>query len=192
MPDSVVKLQAIFEVCDRLGIDIFPAAVAQDVFIVPMLSWYNADFDVMDPYPDPLAPHDQHCKWPLDADSQVWRYMLKLNEAHLRHPYHGTVISFSHFLPSQGLPYSSHNKAAKAMGCEELDEQVRAIKVKSRAHVYGHSFRRHAQHDGGIMYVNHYHGQEGGEEERAPIFLLYNGKALVKTEVEIYDGVYRG
>jgi len=187
-PDSLAKLLAIFEACDELGVDVFPAAVAQDVFVLPLLSWYQAEFDVADPFPDPLAKHDQHCKWPLDADTQVWRYMLKLNEAHLRHPYHGTVISFSHFLPLQGLPFGSNNKAAKAMGCEEIDDQVRAIKVKSRAHVYGHSGRKHAQYDNGVMYVNHYHGQDGGEEDRAPVFLIYDGKALVRKEVEIYDG----
>jgi len=191
-PDSLSKLLAIFELCDELGVDIFPAAVAQDVFILPLLSWYHAGFDQHDPFPDPGAKFDQHCKWPLDAETQVWKYMLKLNEAHLRHPYHGTVISFSHFVPLQGLPISSFGKAAKAMGCEEIDDQVRTIQMRNRVHVYGHSYRKHAQYENGILYVNHYHGEEGGQEEKAPVFLIYDGNRIVKKQVEIYDGPIRG
>merc|ERR1712190_469840 len=130
--------------CDELGVDMFPAAITEDVFILPLFSWYHAEFDFPDPFPDPLSTADRHCKWPLDAETQVWKYMLKLNEGNLRHPYHGTVISLSHFLPLRSLPYSSFGKAAKSMGCEAIDEQIRAVKTKHQAHVYGHSYRRHA------------------------------------------------
>merc|ERR1711879_1138457 len=131
-PDSLAKLFAILEICDDLDVDMFPAAVAQDVFVVPLLSWYNAEFDSLDPYPDPLAEVDPLCRWPLDAETQVWKYMLKLNEAHLRHPYHGTVISFSHFLPLQALPFNPSGNAAKSMGCAELDEQIQSLSARNR------------------------------------------------------------
>ena len=193
-PDSLAKLLSFYDLCDELGVDMFPAAVAQDVFVVPLLSWYSVEFDQEDPFPDPVAEPDKSCRWPIDASTQVWKYMLKLNEAHLRHPYHSTVISFSHFLPLSGLPFASHGKAAKAMGCEELNEQVKALGGAQRAHVYGHASRKHWEKEDGVIYVNHHFGEEAGREERAPLLLLYDGKALGAgpgRETPIYDGPTR-
>lgn len=84
-------------------------------------------------------------------------------------------------------------KAAKATGCVDIDAQVRSINVKSnrKVHVYGHSPRAHAAHEEGILYVNHYHGDDGGKDERAPLFLIHDGKAIVQRTVEIYDGPIR-
>eukprot|EP00930_Biecheleria_cincta_P038380 TRINITY_DN26372_c0_g2_i1.p1 TRINITY_DN26372_c0_g2~~TRINITY_DN26372_c0_g2_i1.p1 ORF type:complete len:1307 (-),score=263.08 TRINITY_DN26372_c0_g2_i1:342-4262(-) len=190
-PDSLGKLLVLMETCDELGVDCFPSAISEDVFIVPMLSWYTAEFDDKDPFPDPNAQFDQQCKWPIDPETQVWKYMLKLNEAHLRKPYHGTVITFSHFLPSRNLPFAAHGRAVKAMGCEDLNEQVKGLKLRNRVHVYGHSHRHHCAYDEGILYVNHHHGLEGGREERAPIFMIHDGKAIVKKEHDIYSGPIR-
>jgi len=190
-PDSLAKLMGVFELCDELGVDIFPAAVSQDVFVLPLLSWYSAEFDEKDPFPDPNAPFDQQCRWPVDPETQVWKYMLKLNEAHLQHPYHGTVISFSHFLPSKSLPFIAHGKATKAMGCEELNDQVKSIRLRNRVHVYGHAQRPFSEYQDGILYVHHYHGIDGGKEERAPLFLVHDGKAIMKKPVEIYSGPLR-
>merc|ERR1719464_191637 len=103
-PDSMAKLFAIFDKCDELGIDVFPAPVCSGVYVVPLLSWYQAAFDEKDPFPNPNLNFDSRCKWPVDADEQLWKYMLKLNEAHIKWPYTGTVITFSHFLPRRGLP----------------------------------------------------------------------------------------
>merc|ERR1712056_56630 len=75
-PDSLCKLWAIMDLCDELDIDIFPAAICKDVYVVPLLSWYNAQFDERDPFPDPKAEHDKYAKWPMDVHQQVWRYML--------------------------------------------------------------------------------------------------------------------
>ncbi|CAE6925610.1 STIP1 [Symbiodinium natans] len=190
-PDSLAKLLGIMETCDELGVDCFPSAVCEDVFVVPLLSWYTAEFDEKDPFPDPNANFDHQCRWPLDPDTQVWKYMLKLNEAHLQHPYHGSVITFSHFLPSRSLPFASFGRAAKAMGCEDLNDQVKSIRLRNRVHVYGHSSRHFSQFEDGILYVNHYHGTEGGQAERSPLFLIHDGKAIVKREVDIYSGPMR-
>merc|ERR1712176_602756 len=113
--------------------------------------------------------------------------MLKLNEAHLRHPYHGTVFTLSHFLPRRSLPHSPYRKAAKSMGCEQLDSHVRTIQATNRIHVYGHSHLRHAAYDDGIMYVNYYHGADGGENERAPLFLIHDGQRVVNAKVPPRD-----
>merc|ERR1719277_1076414 len=99
LPDSFSKLWSILKACDELDIDTVPAAVGTGLFIVPLLSWYCATFDTKDPFPDPKLDENKHCKWPIDAEQQVWRYMLALNRVHLSNPFHGTVISFSHFVP---------------------------------------------------------------------------------------------
>jgi len=190
-PDSLAKLLGIMETCDELGVDCFPSAISEDVFVVPLLSWYTAEFDDKDPFPDPNANFDHQCRWPLDPETQVWKYMLKLNEAHLQHPYHGTVITFSHFLPSKDLPFSAFGRAAKAMGCEDLNDQVKSFRLRNRVHVYGHSSRHFSQYEDGILYVNHYHGTDGGQFERAPLFLVHDGKDIAKRQVEIYSGPTR-
>mmetsp|Transcript_168455 Transcript_168455/g.541311 ORF Transcript_168455/g.541311 Transcript_168455/m.541311 type:complete len:1401 (-) Transcript_168455:69-4271(-) len=189
-PDSFAKFLNILELCDELGVDVFPAAVAQDVFVVPLNSWYSADFDEDDPFPDPNSKTDQHCRWPI-PDTQIWRYMMRLNRAHVEHLYHGCVLSFSHFLPKQTLPHFAHGGLPKTTGCEALDEQVRALKGSRRVHVYGHAHRHHSEWDGGVLYVNHYHGEEGGKNDRASLMLIYDGKEVCRTPKETRDGAPR-
>lgn len=187
LADSFAKLMSVYEACDELGVDVFPAAVSQNMFVVPLLSWYTAEFDKADPFPDPRVEADKHCRWPM-PESQIWKYMLRMNAQHLQRPYHGTVISFSHFLPHTGLPHNAFNGGSKTMGCEGLEEQITALKGETRVHVYGHSTRRNVQRDGDIWYVNHYHGEEGGKEDQAPLMLLFDGKQMVKRPEKIYDG----
>lgn len=174
-PDSIAKLLSIFELCDELEVDIFPAAVCQGVFVVPMLSWYNVEFDVADPFPNTVSENvDSLCRWPIDKDLQVWKYMLKLNEVHLRHLYHGTVVTFSHFLPTTRLPMDRMGKGgAKVIGCEAIDEQLRA--VNSNVHIFGHTRRHHWATDRGVIYANHYHGLEGERSQQAQLLRVFNG-----------------
>jgi len=188
--DSFAKLVGLLEICDEVNIDVFPAAVCQDVFVVPMFSWYTSEFDSADPFPDPSSKVDQHCRWPI-PDTQVWKYMMKLNNVLLGHPFHSTVISFSHFLPNAGLPFPTYGSQVKTMGCEQLDEQVRALRGSQRVHVYGHSPRRHHEQLDGITYVNHYHGEDGGKSERSPVLMVYNGSRAVAMAEDIYDGPRR-
>eukprot|EP00439_Symbiodinium_sp_Y106_P078936 s790_g17.t1 len=68
------------------------------------------------------------------------------------------------------------------MGCEDLNDQVRSIRLRNRVHVYGHSSRHFSQFEDGILYVNHFHGTEGGQAERSPLFLVHDGKAIVVNE----------
>ena len=151
-PDSVAKLLAILEACDEIGVDTAPAPVSDGVFVAPLLSWYTAEFDVEDPFADPKAEADQACRWPIDRHEGVWRYMLKLNEAHLGFGRHGSVITFSHFLPRSDLPFHLGQRSVqKSMGCGQLEDQLRS--VQSRLHVYGHSRHAHAEaHDGAAQW----------------------------------------
>ena len=89
----------------------------------------------------------------MDQDVQLWKYMMKLNEPFLEIRGFDTVLTFSHFLPRQGLPFDKTRKnAVKAVGCDLIDEQARA--VKSKLHVYGHGRVRYAQMNSGVRYVS--------------------------------------
>lgn len=152
-PDSIAKINSIFEACDELGVDVFPAQVCQGLHVVPLMSWYNAEFDAKDPLPNGKVNADDRAKWPMDPDMQLWKYMLRLNEEHLKWPMMGTVISFSHFLPRQDLPLDPEAAGmVKTCGCTDIDAQVR--RIKSKVHVYGHTGVWHAQAHDGVKYVN--------------------------------------
>jgi len=181
-PDSFCKLWAIMDLCDELDVDMFPAAICKDVFVVPLLSWYNAAFDMKDPFPDPKAEHDKYSKWPIDQHGQVWRYMLRLNQESVNKPYHGMVITMSHFVPRQNLPMYRGEGALKAVGCTELDEQIRA--AKSSFHFYGHThYQNYSVHDG--VWYAHQMSEWDGEIGREPILCVFNGEAVCKELVPI-------
>eukprot|EP00811_Abedinium_folium_P033389 NODE_6356_length_1679_cov_9.160438.p2 GENE.NODE_6356_length_1679_cov_9.160438~~NODE_6356_length_1679_cov_9.160438.p2 ORF type:complete len:359 (+),score=83.98 NODE_6356_length_1679_cov_9.160438:349-1425(+) len=174
-PDSITKLLALFRNCDEIGIDIFPAAVGTGLFIVPLLSWYTPEFDMYDPFAAPNSTVDQHCEWPVERTTQVCRYMMRLNQAHLRHLYHGTVISFSHFLPRTELVRPNH-PLIKTMGCEEIDDQIRA--VGSQLHFFGHISKRATQGVKGVQYVNQYHGLPDSHDTNPPMVMIHDGVRL--------------
>lgn len=182
--DSFAKLWSIIEGCDEIDVDTFPAAVCHGVFIVPLLSWYNSAFDIKDPFPNPKLEPDKYCKWPIDADSQVWRYMLALNREHLGKPYHGTVISFSHFVPRASCPLWRGEAGLKKMsGCLELDEQVR--EVRSKLHVYGHTHLRAVKVDEGVTYVHQHLGFEQEHLSSEPIMCIFNGRTTCNEMVNV-------
>eukprot|EP00441_Pelagodinium_beii_P032545 CAMPEP_0197644736 /NCGR_PEP_ID=MMETSP1338-20131121/17613_1 /TAXON_ID=43686 ORGANISM="Pelagodinium beii, Strain RCC1491" /NCGR_SAMPLE_ID=MMETSP1338 /ASSEMBLY_ACC=CAM_ASM_000754 /LENGTH=1422 /DNA_ID=CAMNT_0043218181 /DNA_START=45 /DNA_END=4313 /DNA_ORIENTATION=+ len=180
-PDSLCKLWTILELCDKLGIDVAPAAISRGVYVVPLFSWYNAEFDVADPYPDPQLEHDRYAKWPMDAQHQVWRFMLAMNRAALEKPYHGTVITFSHFVPRSELPVSKEYALQKAAGCAELDEQLR--EARSTCHVYGHSSKKFGKVIDEVAYINAPHSGGGLEE---PLTCVFNGKELCSEIIGVH------
>jgi len=153
LADSLSKLFVIMEKCDEIGVDIFPAAICKGVFVFPLLSWYNAQFDTEQAsgYGQKAVYTDLLAKWAMDPATQVWKYMMKLNDAHLERPMPGTVITFSHFLPSTQLP-KLKSEDAKAMGCEDLEDHL--LLSKSQAHVYGHSKCRTVEEHGRICFFN--------------------------------------
>jgi len=186
-PDSVAKLLALLALCYELGVDVGPAPVCGGVFVVPLLSWYNTWFDKSDPFPDPLRKLDKHCQWGrLDPEMQVWKFFLSLNRPYLGLPYHGTVITFSHFVPRQDLPYDPNLPGAspKAMGCEELDGQLR--EARSQLHFFGHAGRSHGKRADGVFYVQHALRLDVRTRfECAPIMCVFNGKSLCNDPCSI-------
>jgi UDP-2,3-diacylglucosamine pyrophosphatase LpxH len=76
-PDSVCKLLALLKELDHIGVDTGPAEVARGVFIVPLYSWYNYQFDEEDPFPGKYR-FDRFCKFPMK--DEVWQWFLAMNE----------------------------------------------------------------------------------------------------------------
>lgn len=152
---SLDKFLAIQQLCNTLGIHTQPAKV-EGVWIVPLLSWYQASFDV-DNSGDVrgLAGWaDFHCcRWPAEVE-EVAEFFLAMNQPHLR-SYDGPVVSFSHFLPRRDLLPATERLKFKALpkvaGCHGLDEQIRQL--GSCIHVFGHSHIACDRLIDGVRYV---------------------------------------
>eukprot|EP00873_Tetraselmis_striata_P021276 jgi/Tetstr1/441540/TSEL_029770.t1 len=139
--DSICKMFRLMDICDEIDVDMGPAEVAKDVFIVPLFSWYSCTFDEANPFPG-ASRFDRFCKWPFNTDEEVWKYMLTLNKTrakNLKANRRGAVcISMSHFLPRTELPYSKYvPELVKNVGCKELDLQIEML--QSDVHVFGHT-----------------------------------------------------
>lgn len=155
--NSIEKLHRILALCDLLGIHTRPAKI-DDVWIVPLFSWYDSAFSGM-PETDQSeleAWADFHfCKWPAGL-GEVSRFFLSLNEANIKR-YDAPVISFSHFLPRRellpNLKFLRFKSLPSVVGCTGLDEQIRAI--GSHLHVFGHSHIRCDRVIEGIRYVQY-------------------------------------
>ena len=182
-PDSIAKFIALLELCEKLDVDTGPAEVCCGVHVVPLLSWYDTDFDATaggdgrggDPAP-PLM--DTLCRWPVnDADvPSVW---LRWNEKRVRRAYDGTVITFSHFLPRRELPFSKYVRGlAKVVGCQRLDEQLRSIQPTPAVHVFGHSHIKCDQTIKGVRYLQHALGYEHEHGPNHPLLCVYDGNRL--------------
>lgn len=139
--NSLEKLDRIIELCDRLDVHTSPARAGK-VWIVPLFSWYEADFD-SDQTADEatLAGWADFffCKWPNSIGS-VCEYFTELNAPRIRR-YDGEVISLSHFLPRRDLLPDTHMLRFKGLpqvaGCTRLETQIREL--GSIVHVFGHS-----------------------------------------------------
>jgi hypothetical protein len=139
--DSIEKFERIIELCDGLGVHTMPARAAK-LWIVPLFSWYEAEFD-SDGTGDEsslTAWADFHfCKWP-ESMGPVCDYFMKLNKPRIQR-YDGEVISMSHFLPRRDLLPETDLLRFKGLpqvaGCEQLETQIREL--GSIAHVFGHS-----------------------------------------------------
>ncbi len=152
--DSVDKFNRILRLCDALGVRTRPAGL-DGVWIVPLFSWYEAEFDTDgDAETRELeAWSDFHfCRWPEAV--RPCDFFLAINEPHLR-PYDAPVVSFSHFLPRRDLlppaKYLRFRGLPRVAGCAALDAQVRA--TGSRLHVFGHSHINVDREIDGVRYV---------------------------------------
>jgi len=116
----------------------------------------------------------------------LWRYMLRLNQAHMDKPYHGTVITFSHFAPRTSCPVWPEKEIRKTSGCPELDEQLRD--ARSVCHVYGHTLYRFNQVVDGVKYIHRPLLVEmaiDGSVSKDPLACVFNGESLCFDLVDI-------
>lgn len=153
--DSVEKVRRVIELCDRLGVRTRPAK-AGDVWVVPLFSWYEAQFDA-----DASADEEElkawsdfyFCRWPPEVTS-VSEHFRQLNEGRLG-VYEGDVITLSHFLPRRDLLPAADNLRFKSLpkvaGAAWLDAQLRTLSPK--VHVFGHSHINCDRVIDGVRYV---------------------------------------
>jgi predicted phosphodiesterase len=151
--DSIEKLFSILAFCRNLGVHTAPTRV-NDLWVVPLFSWYDEGFD-SGPMDEELeAWADFHyCKWPQGI-RHPHEYLAGLNAPNIR-SYDGTVISFSHFLPRMDLlpakEWLKFKGLPKVAGCELIERQIREL--KSAIHVFGHSHINRDCEIEGVRYV---------------------------------------
>jgi predicted phosphodiesterase len=144
--NSIDKLNSILTLCDSLDVRTGPAPAGK-IWIVPLFSWYDWEFDSDNPDDQSDDIDDQikgwadfhFCIWPQEVQPLV-EYFMKLNLPNIKR-YDGPVISFSHFLPRiELLPAKEHlifKGLPKVAGSKLLEKQIREL--QSIAHVFGHS-----------------------------------------------------
>jgi predicted phosphodiesterase len=137
--DSIEKLNGILSLCDSLDVQTRPA-VASKLWIVPLFSWYDLEFDSDNAASELEGWADFHfCKWPQEIQ-QLSEYFMKLNLPNIRY-YDRPVISFSHFLPRIELLPAKENLIFKGLPkvavSRLLEQQIREL--QSVTHVFGHS-----------------------------------------------------
>src|SRR6185437_7574103 len=152
---SVQKFEQVRRVVIESGSSMEPFT-ANDVTVVPLLSWYDYSFGQPTPRLREVWSDFHACRLPAFADApDVAAWFSTLNDT-LVTPKSRTVISLSHFLPRQELiPVSSSGKRsylAPVLGCASLDERIRAL--RSSIHIYGHSHVRRHLRTKDVMYLN--------------------------------------
>jgi hypothetical protein len=140
--NSIEKLQRVLELCKQVDVKTRPLRL-QDVWIVPLFSWYDGLFDPEMSEERAAALQswaDYHfCKWPEEITS-LPDYFLRLNEPHLK-TYDAPVITFSHFLPRADLlpptEYLKFKWLPNVSICAALERQIRTL--SANVHVCGHT-----------------------------------------------------
>lgn len=126
--DSLGKIAAIKDMCDRLGV-LTKTTLVDSIWIVPILGWYHESWDTEPPLRPPpgkslkLEPEEAHimstdyqaCRWDyqhgseelaqrLDEENEAWHTWplppeLLAESAKSRDKRTNSIVSFSHFLP---------------------------------------------------------------------------------------------
>jgi hypothetical protein len=141
-----------------VGVRTRPAKVG-GAWVVPLFSWYHADFDVngegvaeeLDAWSDRYF-----CRWPAGVERPD-RHFLAMNEPHLRR-YDAPVVTFSHFVPRPELVpdvrWLRFRGLPLVAGSAGIDTQLRA--VGASVHVFGHTHIPCDQVIDGVRYVQNF------------------------------------
>jgi len=163
--NSVEKFAQVIQVCKEIGIEVEPKKVYNQVWIVPLFSWYTPKFD-------PKWAGDftytrnwldfTACKWPkeLSQEEGIANHFLEMNQKNISQSYDAPVITFSHFLPRKELIDTTlplRNKSLPlVVGCPALESQLRA--AHAVIHVFGHTHMNLETKIDGVKYIQNAFG----------------------------------
>lgn len=173
--DSMQKFHAVLRLCDQAGVRTSPARIG-GVWIVPLFSWYDEEFDVRGEgvHEELEAWSDRYfCRWPGSV-LRVDEAFLEMNEPYVRR-YDAPVITFSHFVPRPDLlppvRYLRFKGLPLVAGSPGIEAQIR--RIQPRVHVFGHTHIPEDQVIEGVRYVQHYFRRPAPGETASPLKLVW-------------------